>query len=99
MAQAKLAAAISSLSRKGNNVAFYLFKDRIVRNPVLSLQALGAGSRLRLLVRALEHLHTQAGTGLTRPLFSVLSKSSSNKLHANRLLTCDYCVSSECTSE
>ncbi|KAG0598296.1 hypothetical protein M758_12G062200 [Ceratodon purpureus] len=58
-AQAKLGAALSRLSRMKNDVAFNEFKDRAVRNPVLSLQALGAGSRLRLLARALEHLHTQ----------------------------------------
>ena len=61
-------------------MAFNEFKDRAVRNPVLSLQALGAGSRLRLLARALEHLHTQAGTGL----FNVLL-SCTNKLHSIHL--------------
>jgi hypothetical protein len=69
MAQAKLGAALFRLSRKENDVGFYEFKDRAVRNPVLSLQALGGGSRLRLLVRALEHLHTQAGTGLSSMFF------------------------------
>lgn len=71
MAQAKLGAALSRLSSEGKDAGFYEVKDKAVRNPVLSLQALGASPRLRLLVIALEHLHTQAGTGLTIPLFKV----------------------------
>lgn len=39
-------------------------RDRAVRNPVLNLQALESGSRLRLLVLALEQLRTEAGTKL-----------------------------------
>lgn len=44
---------------------YHEVKDKAIRNPVLSLQALGVGPRLRLLVLAMEHLHTQAGTGRT----------------------------------
>lgn len=61
----KLGGALSRLSNKEKDARYYEVKDKAIRNPVLSLQALGVGPRLRLLMLAMEHLHTQAGTGRT----------------------------------
>uniref|UniRef100_A0A7I4CT95 Uncharacterized protein n=2 Tax=Physcomitrium patens TaxID=3218 RepID=A0A7I4CT95_PHYPA len=57
--QAKFGAALTRLARKEKDVGSFESRDRAVRNPVLNLQALESGSRLRLLVLALEQLRTE----------------------------------------
>lgn len=67
--QSKIAAALSKLAKDEGDVETYEINEGAVRNPVLSLQAISAIPRLRLLVRSLEHLRNEAGPGSTSTRF------------------------------
>lgn len=67
--QSKIASALSKLAKDEGDVETYEINEGAVRNPVLSLQALSAIPRLRLLVRSLEHLRNEAGPGSTSTRF------------------------------
>lgn len=69
--QAKLAPAVSRSARNEGVSEASNSKEGPIRSPVLSLQAIDTGPRLRLLAYSVEHLRKEAGIDPTRPPFSV----------------------------